>query len=220
MSGTRINGKIPVDDADVVVYSYQAVKNLPTADSGMICFKDKELDTILRKKTWLGINKDTYARSDDSGSYKWRYDVEYVGQKYHGNSIMAAIALAQLKILDKDNAYRKQISEWYMEGLKDLGEKVRFVEIPMNVESSRHLFQIIVDDRDKLMTYLNNHDIYPGVHYISNTNYRMYNYAKNTCKYADFVSEHVLSLPLHMRLTYDDVKTVIEVIKKYYSLIK
>lgn len=39
MSGTRVNGVVPGAEADVVVYSFQAVKNLPTADSGMICFK-------------------------------------------------------------------------------------------------------------------------------------------------------------------------------------
>ena len=76
------------------VYSFQAVKNLPTADSGMICFHNKKYDEICRKLTWLGINKDTYARnSGTKGSYKWKYDVEYLGYKDHGNSIMAAIGL-------------------------------------------------------------------------------------------------------------------------------
>lgn len=79
-----------------MVYSFQAVKNLPTADSGMICFKDGKLDEIVRKKTWLGIDKDTYARTQNMGNYKWKYDVEYVGEKGHGNSVMAAIGLVQL----------------------------------------------------------------------------------------------------------------------------
>ena len=30
-------------EADISVFSFQAVKNLPTADSGMICFKSSEL---------------------------------------------------------------------------------------------------------------------------------------------------------------------------------
>ena len=93
MSGTRLNGENPGKLAEVTVYSYQAVKNLPTADSGMICFADGALDEIVRKKAWLGINKDTYARSGGGGTYKWKYDVEYVGYKDHGNSIMAAIAV-------------------------------------------------------------------------------------------------------------------------------
>jgi len=69
------------------------VKNLPTADSGMICFAEQHLDEEVRKWTWLGINKDTYARTLEGGTYKWLYDVEHVGFKYHGSSIMAALGL-------------------------------------------------------------------------------------------------------------------------------
>jgi dTDP-4-amino-4,6-dideoxygalactose transaminase len=209
MAGTRINGRIPGREAEVVIYSFQAVKNLPTADSGMICFNRDDLDELVRKKSWLGINKDTFARTDSSGNYKWRYDVEYVGQKYHGNSIMASIGLVQLKHLDKENSYRRQIAEWYTQGFKDYSDKIKLVEVPKDCESSRHLFQIIVENRDELMVALNKQEIYPGVHYIDNTKYRMYSYAEGTCPNATYISEHVLSLPMHMRLSYQDVQKVI-----------
>jgi dTDP-4-amino-4,6-dideoxygalactose transaminase len=215
MSGTRINGEIPGKEAEVVIYSFQAVKNLPTADSGMICFKHSEFDEIVRKKTWLGINKDTYARTNSSGNYKWKYDVEYVGQKYHGNSIMAAIGLVQLRYLERDNAYRRQLAEWYTQGFAPYADKIRLVEIPEDCESSRHLFQIIVDDRDNLMLALNQAEIYPGVHYIDNTEYKMYSYAKGTCPKASYVSDHIISLPMHMRLSYEDVQSVIKAVVEF-----
>lgn len=217
MAGTRLNGEIPGKEADIVNYSFQAVKNLPTADSGMICFKRADFDAIARKKTWLGINKDTYSRINSSGNYKWRYDVEYVGHKYHGNSIMASIGLVQLKHLDKDNAYRRQIVKWYEEGLSKYSDKIKFVRNPEGCESAHHLFQIIVEDRDGLMEYLNQNDIFPGVHYIENTQYRMYDYAKGTCPNATYLSEHLLSLPLHMRLTYNDVQLIIEKIGEFIN---
>lgn len=212
MAGTRIDGKIPGADADVVVYSFQAVKNLPTADSGMICFAKAEYDAIVRKLSWLGINKDTYSRVGDKASYKWRYDVEYVGHKNHGNSIMASIGLVQLKHLDRDNAYRRQISSWYEEGFAKYSDKIKLIRIPANCESSRHLFQIVVEKRDELMLALNAQEIYPGVHYIDNTGYRMYSYAAGTCKQSEYISEHVLSLPVHMRLSYEDVQKVIKAV--------
>jgi len=210
MSGTRVNGIIPGKEAEVVIYSFQAVKNLPTADSGMICFKRDDFDAIARKKTWLGINKDTYARTNFGGNYKWKYDVEYVGHKYHGNSIMAAIGLAQLRYLERDNSYRRQIAKWYTQGFTPYIDKIKLIKVPDFCESSYHLFQIIVEDRDGLMTFLNEHEIYPGVHYIDNTRYRMYPYAKDSCTYASYVSDHVISLPMHLRLTYEDVQHVVE----------
>lgn len=217
MSGTRVDGEIPGKEADVIVYSYQAVKNLPTADSGMICFREEKYDKIAREKSWLGINKDTYSRTNSGGTYKWKYDVEYVGNKYHGNSIMAAIGLVQLKHLDKDNAYRRQIAEWYTQGFMPYKEKIKMVTVPKNCESSRHLFQIIVDKRDELMLALNQQEIYPGVHYADNTEYRMYRYADGTCPNARYVSEHVISLPMHMQLSYEDVQTIIAAVVSFVT---
>ncbi len=217
MAGTRYRGEIPGSEAEVVVYSFQAVKNLPTADSGMICFKNGEMDDIVRKKSWLGINKDTYARTTNMGNYKWRYDVEYVGDKGHGNSIMASIGLVQLKYLDRDNAYRRQIAQWYRDRLEKCGNKVKFVRIEEGCESSCHLFQILVDKRDELMMALNAAEIYPGVHYASNINYSMYSYAKGTCPYSDYVSEHIITLPINLYVTYEDVQRICDEVIKFVS---
>lgn len=210
MAGTRLNGEIPGKEADCVCYSFQAVKNLPTADSGMVCFKDAKMDEIARKKSWLGINKDTYSRTSAGGNYKWKYDVEYVGYKYHGNSVIASIGLVELKHLDENNRRRREIASWYDEGFKPYGQYIKFVSIPSNCETSQHLYQIIVDDRDGLMTYLNENEIYPGVHYITNTKYRMFAYADGTCPKADYISDHVLSLPMHLRLTREDVDLIVQ----------
>ena len=118
MSGTRVEGVFPGtwDGVDVTVYSFQAVKNLPTGDSGIICWADEESAELTRKLAWCGINKDTYARSN-KGTYAWKYDVDYIGYKYNGNAIMAAIALIQLKYLDEENERRREIVKMYDEGL-------------------------------------------------------------------------------------------------------
>ncbi len=215
MAGTRYKGEIPGGDAEVVVYSFQAVKNLPTADSGMICFKNGKFDEIVRKKAWLGINKDTYARTQNMGNYKWKYDVEYVGEKGHGNSIMAAIGLVQLKYLDRDNAYRRQLAHWYTERFEKYKEKIKLVPIENGCESSYHLFQICVENRNELMLALNAAEIFPGVHYSSNINYAMYNYAKGTCPFSDYVSEHTLSLPMNLYLTYEDIQKICDEVIKF-----
>ncbi|MBN1777973.1 MAG: DegT/DnrJ/EryC1/StrS family aminotransferase [Clostridiales bacterium] len=218
MAGTRLNGVIPGREADAVIYSFQAVKNLPTGDSGMICFMDEEYARIVRKLAWLGINKDTYTRTvSEGGMYKWKYDVEYVGYKYNGNALMAAVALAQLPHLDSDNAYRRQLSQLYTEGLITCGDKVKLISVPEGCESAQHLFQIMVEDRDGLMAYLNSHEIYPGVHYVDNIEYSMYRYAEGTCPNARYASDHIISLPLHMRLTREDVQTVVDTILSFVN---
>ena len=214
MAGTRLHGNHVGNEADVVVYSFQAVKNLPTADSGMICFMNKEDDERVRKLTWLGINKDTYTRTIAKGSYKWMYDVEEVGYKYHGNSIMAAIGLVSLKYLDQDNAYRRQLAHWYRQNLSG-HEHIQIVAIAPGCESSTHLFQLRVKNRNALMLSLHEHQVYPGVHYRDNTEYRMYAYGQGSCPNAAIASKEIISLPLHMGLTKVDVDMISSLIIKY-----
>lgn len=215
MAGTKVRGEVVGKEADVVSYSFQAVKNLPTGDSGMICFKEEQDDILCRKLSWLGINKDTYARTN--GNYKWKYDVEYLGYKYNGNSIMAGIGLVQLKYLDEDNCYRRQVAEWYDDCFKNHLSQIRPIPVTAECEASRHLYIIEVEDRDGLIEELNRQEIYPGVHYLDNTEYQMYNYAKDTCPYAHQVSQHILSLPMHLRLTKDDVWLISQSIIKYIN---
>ena len=207
MSGTRINGRHVGWESDVAVFSFQAVKNLPTADSGMICFRDGQLDTEARKWTWLGINKDTYSRTHGQGAYKWMYDVEHVGYKYHGNSIMAAMGLVAIQYLDQDNAYRRQLAQWYDAAFQGISA-IRTVPVPAGCESSRHLYQVMVNNRDEVLLALNVQQIYPGVHYRDNTVYSMYHYVYGTCPNSARVSDTLLSLPMHMNLSYADVQRV------------
>ncbi|HEY9122838.1 MAG TPA: DegT/DnrJ/EryC1/StrS family aminotransferase [Bacteroidales bacterium] len=214
MAGTKLNGKHIGSDADVVVYSFQAVKNLPSADSGMICFADQQLDNLARKKSWLGISKDTYQRfNKNEGSYKWKYDVESIGFKYHGNSIMASMGLVQLKYLDEDNTYRRKLASLYDKKLENI-KNIQIIKVAPNCESSRHLYQICVPNRDEVMQFFYDNGIYPGVHYIDNTEYTVYNYAYGKCPNASLKSKMLLSLPLHLNLTENDLNLIVSTLEK------
>jgi len=201
-------------DADAVVFSFQSVKNLPTADSGMICFKDKEDDKKARRLSWLGIDKSTYDRYN-KGTYNWKYDVPDVGYKYHGNALMGAIGLVQLKYLDEDNQYRNLLSESYdyYFNMIDLDtiEPIKNTLIGDSIHS-RHLYPIRIKKglRDFVMEELSERGIYCGVHYLDNTQYSMYNYAHGTCKNAHEISSELISLPLHLHMSNSDVRRVVE----------
>ncbi len=200
-------------DADVSIFSFQSVKNMPTADGGMICFENKDYDVLARKLSWLGIDKDTYNRTNSKGSYKWDYDVIDLGFKAHGNSIMASMGLVALKYLNEDNQKRREICNLYDKGFKD-NDLIKPILHNTDCVSSRHLYQIRVSNRNDVMEYLNANDIFPGVHYKDNTEYQLYSDAKGTCPTAYKLSEEIISLPLHMFLTEDDIAKVIKVVKK------
>ena len=216
MAGTKYIDSTPFTEfADIVVYSFQAVKNLPTADSGMLCTDNEEIYLMAKKISWLGIDTSTYERSAKNNSYKWMYQVDEIGQKANGNSIMASIGIVQLKVLDRDNLRRREIAEIYRQHLST-NSLISFPKIYEKIESSQHLFQIRVPQilRDDLIRNLNNQHIDVGLHYRLSTNYPMYSqYSKNLPK-SKIIESEIISLPIHLRLKVDDIEKVCKVIIK------
>jgi dTDP-4-amino-4,6-dideoxygalactose transaminase len=212
MAGTKwkkTNKQVGCDDPgiSVTVFSGQAVKNLPTSDSGWICWNGddaEEMDKESRELSWLGINKDTFSRTTTQGSYKWYYDVPNLGYKYHANAISGCFGLVGLKYLDQDNSYRRRLCDIYLEKLWHT--EIERVHHDSDCISSRHLFQILVEKRDEVMLALSQHGIYCGVHYRDNTAYSMY--SEDDLKYTKIFSDKTISLPLHIHLTEKDVEFI------------
>ena len=214
MAGSTFEGKTPNSFGDITVYSFQAVKNLPTGDSGMICCADPVMDSLARKLSWLGIDKDTFQRSKD-GAYKWDYDVPILGYKYHGNSLMASIALAQLDVLEADNQHRRKVFSWYHELLDQ--SHLRIITHRNEASSSRHLVQVCVDNREALMLWLSEHGVGTGVHYKDNTLYPMYRDCPSRALYVRKLWPQMLSLPCHLGLDRQDVQYICETINAFWS---
>ncbi|MBG07475.1 MAG: aminotransferase DegT [Halobacteriovoraceae bacterium] len=212
MAGTYVNPKNPAHvghEADATIFSFQAVKNLPTADSGMICFKNVKDLNLCKKLSWLGIDKDTFSRTSTTGSYKWDYDVPHVGFKYHGNSIMASIGLIQLKYLDEDNQRRNDICKLYDHLLSDESKIKKIETSDYTHKSSRHLYQVFLHElsRQKILNNFYKNNIFPGVHYKDNRNYQMYGPIQDLPK-VEYYSDRIISLPLHLNMTDSDVEKV------------
>ncbi len=73
---------------------------------------------------------------------------------------------------------------------------------------SRHLYQVLVANRDEVIVGLNRKDIFPGMHYVDNSTYRMYRSALGTCPNVARASREVMSLPMHLHLAPEDVRRI------------
>lgn len=210
-AGSRLNGRHLSAYADYTIFSFQAVKNLPTADSGLITVRTEEENALVRQLSWCGISKDTFSRSQ--GSYKWMYSVDEVGFKYNGNSIMAAIALVELGRLDDGNRRRRELARLYADALGGI-EGLEYIPHRNEDESSRHLIQFVARGRNELIEFLADRGVGTGVHYRSNSRYPMY--AHNQVPFSDEVDGKIISLPCHLKLTDDDVAYVVDGIRAFY----
>jgi dTDP-4-amino-4,6-dideoxygalactose transaminase len=220
MAGTKLGGKQVGLEADATIYSFQAVKNLPTADSGIVSFKDDDYDVEVRKRSWLGIDKDTFSRTQSDRQYKWYYEVEYLSGKYHGNAVMASLAHVALDYLESDNAYRRYLASLYdsmLEGISGVRTIKHGLKCKSDLQSSRHLYQISVGGalRDRTMMHLNSRGIFPGVQYRNNLDYKMYSADRDSCPNASLESSGIISLPLHLKLKESDIERICKAITDF-----
>jgi perosamine synthetase len=202
--GATYKGKRIGSHGDFHAFSFHAVKNLPMGDGGALTVSSDAHDARLRRLRWLGIDKDTFRRTT-STTYDWDYDVPEVGFKYHMNDIEAAIGLAQLGLVDAENQRRREIAAAYRSDLA----RVPGLALPVHQDdrvSSFHLFPVLVENRDAFIAKLKNAGIGVGVHYRRNDEYPMYERAE--LPNAEWFSSRVVSLPMHMHLTDDDVRCV------------
>lgn len=196
------------------VFSFQSVKPLSTGDGGMLCFTSDELHQKAKQASWHGINQDTFERCNISEEgYRWAYTVEGYGWKSRGNSIAAAVGLAELPKLQEKVEARKRNRQLMIEALSESF----LLSVVKHAESTYHLFQILVppEDRNNMMKHLNNVGIFPGVHYLTNQNYKPFRGGRRA-HFASLASERLISLPCHENLTTDQIGRVATTVSKFY----
>jgi perosamine synthetase len=215
--GAKYKGAYIGNTENLCTWSFQAVKNMPVGDGGGISTKNKEKDDLFKKLIWLGADKTTIDRSkldSKKQTYNWDYEIVELGFKYHSNDIVSTIGLNQLKYIKEDNKRRKEIAQFYIENI-DKNQCV-FPEYEKDRESSYHFFPILFHDRDSVYKRLTNNNIFPGMHYKRNDNYKIFNkfkkYIIEDLNNVDFYEKHELTLPIHLHLTDEDLNKIISVI--------
>ena len=191
-------------------FSFHAVKNLAIGDGGALTVDSEEDYLRLRRLRWLGIDRDTFQRTK-TDSYNWDYDVREVGFKYEMNDIYAAIGLAQLKHVDKNNAIRAEIAAKYTQRLTNV-PGLELLECKNDRKSSFHLFCVLVESRDALVNKLKAAGVDVGVHYRRNDDYSMYQ--RQELPNAERFWRREISLPMHTVLTDEHIDYIADIIRK------
>lgn len=215
--GAKYNGRMIGDSNNLCAFSFQAVKNLPVGDGGGIATKDPIKAARFRRMVWLGADKTTIERSkldSTKQSYNWDYEIVEVGYKYHFNDILATIGLNQLKYIIADNQRRRDIALYYRSAIS--ADKCMKPSYNQGRESSYHFLPIAFYERDEIYKKLTDNQIYPGMHYKRNDNYEVFLPFKDLIveelKGVDWYERHELTLPIHLHLTDEDLKRIVDII--------
>lgn len=214
----RYKGRMIGTIGTATAFSFYATKNMTTAEGGMLT---GDPDLIAKARMWSlhGMSRDAYKRYSSEGS--WNYDVVLPGFKCNMTDIQASLGLQQLKKLSRFQERRREIVRKYNAAFAILPELQTPVE-RAGVESAWHIYPIRLNlemltiDRNRFIDELKQRNIGTSVHFIPihlHSYYRdKYGYKPNDfpVTFANFM--RLISIPLHPRLSDQDVNDVIEAV--------
>lgn len=205
---------------DVGIYSFDSVKNLTCAEGGGVVTKDSKNIERAKILRYCGIGKSGFQNASSENSKKrwWEYNITEPFIKMLPNNISASIGLGQLKKIDSLQVVRQNIWNIYNEELKDLDKLI----LPVDVieKDSRHsyfTYCIRAKDRDNLAKFLLDNNVYTTLRYHPLHMNSLYGQEDIYLKNSEILNEEALSLPIHPRLSDDDVFYICDLIKKFHN---
>lgn len=224
--GASYHGKKSGEVADFTSFSFHAVKNFTTAEGGAVVWKDRpglDNEELYRQYQLLslhGQSKDAFAKTR-LGS--WEYDIEGAYYKCNMTDIMAAIGLGQIKRYEELLKRRKSIVLQYNEGLADTDVQI-LNHIQDDRMSSMHLYPVRLNGKDRdycnrFIVSMAEKGIPLNVHYKPLpmlSAYRKLGFKPEDYPNAMEVYQNEVTLPLHTKLTDEQVSYIISNFKEIY----
>lgn len=218
--GAEYHGKRCGSIADFTSFSFHAVKNLTTAEGGALTWNPVEGidDDWLYQQFMLlslhGQSKDALAKTKLGA---WEYDIVSPAYKCNMTDITAAMGLVQLARYPEMLKRRREIIERYDRALKPAGVEV-MKHYTEEYTSSGHLYLTRIPgigekERNDIIVRLAEQGIATNVHYKPLP--MMTAYRELGFDIADFPNayeryKNEITLPLHTKLTDEDVEWVVE----------
>lgn len=222
--GASRNGKMAGTIADFSSFSFHAVKNFTTAEGGAASWRDiPGIDNeILYHQYQLlslhGQSKDALAKTQLGA---WEYDIVGPWYKCNMTDIMAAIGLRQLDRYPDLLKRRKEIIKRYDEMCDELGV-AHLRHYTEEQTSSGHLYLVRVPEigdskRREIITKMAERGVACNVHYKPlpmMTAYKTMGWDIIDFPNAYAYFENLITLPLHTKLSDEDVEYVCENFKE------
>jgi dTDP-4-amino-4,6-dideoxygalactose transaminase len=196
--GTKYNGRSVYAYGDISTTSFHATKIFHTVEGGAVFTQDPEL-----------LKKMAYMRNF---GFDGPENFACVGINGKNSEFHAAMGLANLKYVDEILSKRKELYLYYTENLERLDKELQLIQ--KNTVYNYSYLPILLPSEElirKIEMYLNANLIYP----------RRYFYPSlHTLKFVDqyecpvslCISQRVMCLPMHHRLTTEEVNFVIRIL--------
>lgn len=213
--GSKINKKMVGTFGHSAISSFCQNKIITSGEGG-ITVTDSE---TIYQKLKLIRSHGRLERGVDYFSTTKELDYIQVGYNYRMSTISAALALSQLKKIDKIIQLRRKKGRYYNKKLS----KIKGIKIPIESKNHYHVYQLYTiqlkdsKNREKLRQSLTEAGIMTKVYFNPvhlKTFYREnFNYKQGDLPKTEKISEKVLTLPLYPKLNNKEMDYIIGKIK-------
>ncbi len=202
------------------VFSFHPIKNMTTAEGGVLVLRDAALARRLRALRFHGLEKSAWNRYAEGGSPQ--VEVVLPGFKYNFMDLQAALGIHQLASVDEFNARRGELATLYHTLLAEVPEIERPGVPAYDHFHTWHLYVIKVRDearlgRDRFLTELRARNVGTGIHFraVHTQPYYAQKYPQwlGNLPNTEWASERLCSIPLFPMMSEDDVVYVVDAIK-------
>jgi UDP-4-amino-4-deoxy-L-arabinose-oxoglutarate aminotransferase len=202
------------------VFSFHPIKNMTTAEGGVLVTREDALAGKLRALRFHGLEKQAWNRYAEGGSPQ--VEIVLPGFKYNFMDIQAALGLHQLASIGEFNTRRRELAGVYDRFLAEVPEIEPLGVPPYDHFHTRHLYVVKVLEsagvtRDELIAELKARNVGTGIHFraVHTQPYYAAKYPRwiGALPVAEWVSERLCSLPLFPLMSVDDVRYVVAAIK-------
>lgn len=202
--GSKYKGNLIGSFGDIICFSFDGIKNITSGEGGAICSRDEKIINKIKDIRLLGVAKDSENRYLNKRT--WDFDVFEQGWRYHMSNIMAAIGRQQLLKFPIFKNKRQMLAKLYFNYLKNQ-PNLRLLNINYE-EIVPHIFVIFIlnGNRNLIKQKLENKGIQTGIHYYPND--LLSYFRQNNCPITKIHFEQILTLPLHVDLTKENIKYV------------
>lgn len=199
--------------SDIACFSFDSIKVISCGEGGAIVSHDKELIRKIKLQRLLSMDKQRHPTAPNG--VRMDYEVAMHGQRCHMSNINAAIGLAQIEKLDCFIARRREICRMYKAGMSGL-PYIQFLDMDYDTIVP-FMFIVRVKDgkRDALKSYLQDHEIESAIKYVPAHLFELYRSMESACPVTEQAFSEILELPLHCRLSNEDVASVITAVRAF-----
>jgi perosamine synthetase len=204
----ELDGRKAGSFGDMAAFSLYATKNVVSGEGGMVTTDNDAYAELVKRFRHHGQSEQT------------RYEYHDLGYNYRMTDLQAAIAIEQLKKVEKITSKRIRNAKLLTKGLK----QIPGLQVPYVKRGAKHVFHqytLKVDGfkltRDQLVEHLKKNEIGSAVFYPKplhlHPHFARLGYNDGDFPVAEKLSKQVMSLPVHPSVSKEDIARIITAIK-------